>query len=65
MKGKPRGLPFVCGYDPRRHPLTLKDCRKGYEVSTRQARMPSRTRAWLRKKIRGYYIARKGVAHVA
>lgn len=59
-----RGRPFAKGYDPRRHPLTLRDRRKGYEVATCQARMPSRLRAWLRAKIRGYY-ARKGANRCA
>ena len=59
MKAKPRGRPFAVGYDERRHPLTLKDCRKGYEVATQQAKMPSRLRSWLRSKIRGYYMGRR------
>ena len=58
---KVRGRPFAVGEDPRRHPLTLKDRRKGYEVAMRQARMPSRIRSWLWSKIRGYYDRRKGV----
>ncbi len=54
-KGKPRGRPFAKGYDPRRHPLTKENCRKGYFVATQMARMPSRLRCWLRKKIRNHY----------
>jgi hypothetical protein len=47
-KGKQRGKPFVLGFDPRRHPLTKQDCRKGYLIATRLAKMPSLTRCWLR-----------------
>jgi hypothetical protein len=54
-KGKPRGRPFAKGEDPRRHPLTKANCRKGYLVATQQAKMPSRVRCWLRKKITRYY----------
>jgi hypothetical protein len=54
-KGKPRGKPFAVGYDPRRHPLTKADCRKGFLIATRLAKMPSRVRCWLRKKITRFY----------
>jgi hypothetical protein len=57
-KGKPRGKPFVCGSDPRRHPVTRTDCRKGYLIAARLAKMPSRVRCWLRKKITRYYHER-------
>jgi hypothetical protein len=49
---------FKKGHDPRRRPLTKADCRKGYLIATRLAKMPSRTRAWLRNKISRYYRGR-------
>jgi hypothetical protein len=41
---KPNPGWFQKGDDPRRHPLTKRDCRKGYDVAMRQAKMPSRLR---------------------
>lgn len=32
-KGRPRGRPFSAGADPRRHTLTVEDCRKGWRVT--------------------------------
>jgi hypothetical protein len=51
---------FLPGQDPDRHFLTRADCKKGYLIATLLAKMPSRTRAWLRSKIRRYYRARRG-----
>lgn len=50
---------FLAGPDPDRHLLTRAERQKGYWIATQFARMPSRTRAWLRKKIRGYYQGRR------
>jgi hypothetical protein len=50
---------FKKGHDPRRHTLSKNECRKGYLIATQLAKMPSRVRAWLRKKIRGYYQSRR------
>ena len=55
MTKKPNPGWFRRGYDPRRHVLSKSECRKGYLIATRLARLPSRTRAWLRNKIRRYY----------
>jgi hypothetical protein len=57
---KPNPGHFKKGYDPRRHILTKRERQKGYWVATRVIKMPSRTRAWLWKKIRRYYQARQG-----
>jgi hypothetical protein len=57
-KGKPRGRPFAKGFDSQRHVLSKNECRKGYEIAARLAKMPSRTRSWLRSKIRNYYLGR-------
>ena len=57
-KGKPRGRPFAKGFDPRRHVLSKAECRKGYLIATQLRPMPSRLRAWLRKKITRYYQSR-------
>ncbi len=46
---------FLPGSDPDRHILTVQDRQKGYLVATQMKKMPSRTRAWLRKKITRYY----------
>jgi hypothetical protein len=50
---------FKPGYDPRRHVFSFAECRKGYLIATRLAKMPSRVRAWLRKRITRYYQHRK------
>jgi hypothetical protein len=50
---------FKKGYDPRRHVFSKAECRKGYEIATRLARMPSRVRCWLRRKITRYYLSRR------
>jgi hypothetical protein len=50
---------FLPGYDPDRHVLTLRDRQKGYLLATQFYKMPSRTRAWLRNKIKRYYQHRK------
>jgi hypothetical protein len=42
-------------FDPRRHVLSRAERQKGYWVATQYAKMPSRVRAWLRKKIRAHY----------
>ena len=57
---KPNAGHFKKGYDPRRHILSKAERRKGYEIATQLTKMPSRTRAWLRKMIRGYYQTRNG-----
>lgn len=49
---------FLPGPDPDRHLLTKEEKRKGFWVAMQFVKMPSRTRAWLRKKIRGYYQRR-------
>ena len=49
---------FLPGPDPDRHVLTRSDRQKGFWVATRFVQMPSRTRAWLRTKIRRYYQAK-------
>ncbi len=53
---------FLPGYDPAseeeddgRHVLSREERRKGYLVATRLAKMPSRLRSWLRKKIGRHY----------
>ena len=46
---------FLPGPDPDRHILTRDEKRKGYLLATQFYPMPSRTRAWLRSKIRRYY----------
>lgn len=48
-KQKPRGRPFVRGFDERRHFLTRLDCQKGYKAA------PSR----IRSRVRGLYKGRK------
>jgi hypothetical protein len=50
---------FRPGFDPRRHVLSRAERQKGYLVATRVAKLPSRVRAWLRKKIRRHYQARR------
>lgn len=50
---------FLPGPDPDRHLLTRAERQKGYLLATRFYKMPSRTRAWLRSKIRRYYQARR------
>jgi hypothetical protein len=42
-----------------RHVLSRAEKQKGYLVATQMTRMPSRLRAWLRKKIRNQYVARE------
>ena len=59
MKKKNPGW-FRKGYDPRRHILSRAERQKGFLLATRFYPMPSRVRAWLRKKIRGYYERRAG-----
>lgn len=49
---------FLPGPDPDRHFLTKLDCQKGFMVATQMKKMPSRLRAWLRKKITRYYQER-------
>ena len=60
---------FLPGPDPDRHFLTKLDRQKGYRTSMgyyldaegkprRIRQMPSRLRAWLRKKITRYYQGR-------
>ena len=56
---KPNPGWFKKGFDPRRHFLTRGDCRKGFLIATRLAKMPSRVRAWLRNKITRYYQSRR------
>jgi hypothetical protein len=51
---------FLPGPDPDRHRLTRAEKQKGFVIATEVAKMPSRTRAWLWKKIRNYYQARRG-----
>jgi hypothetical protein len=48
---------FLPGPDPDRHILTRAERQKGYFWAM-NGKMASRTRAWLRKKIRGYYQAK-------
>lgn len=55
MSNGVRGRPFAKGYDPRRYILNQRARRKGYFVAMYVAKMPSKTRAWLWKKIRGHY----------
>jgi hypothetical protein len=55
MTKRPNPGWFKPGDDPRRHVLSKNECRKGYLVATRLARMPSRLRCWLRNKTRRYY----------
>ena len=45
---------FFPGPDPDRHLLSKAEKQKGYLVATRLKNLPSRLRAWLRKKIRPY-----------
>jgi hypothetical protein len=52
---------FLPGPDPDRHILTRRDRQKGYFLATRYYKMPSRTRAWLWKKIRRYYVNKRHV----
>jgi hypothetical protein len=55
---KPNPGWFKPGDDPRRHVLSKAECRKGYEIATRLAKMPSRVRCWLRRKITRFYRSR-------
>jgi hypothetical protein len=48
---------FVRGPDPDRHILTRAERQKGYFYAM-NGKMASRVRAWLRKKIRGFYHAK-------
>jgi hypothetical protein len=50
---------FKAGFDARRHVLSKEECRKGFRIATQEKKMPSRLRAWLRKKIRSYYQQRR------
>ena len=50
---------FLPGYDPDRHILSKAERQKGYRLATQFYPMPSRTRAWLRKKITRYYQSRR------
>jgi hypothetical protein len=54
---------FLPSPDPDRHILSRAERQKGYEIATQLAKMPSRVRAWLRKKIRRYYQSRNGPRH--
>jgi len=56
---------FLPGPDPDRHALSQAERRKGFWVATGYwfegrpvTKMPSRTRAWLRNKIKAYYRGR-------
>jgi hypothetical protein len=51
---------FLPGPDPDRRRLTPTEKQKGFVIAMEVAKMPCRTRAWLRKKIRNYYLARRG-----
>jgi len=62
---KPRGKPFVCGFDPRRHILTRSERQKGYFYAVIASKIPSRMRAHLRSKIRNYYQNRPPRRNVA
>jgi hypothetical protein len=53
---------FQKGFDPRRHALSRAERQKGYQLATQFYKMPSRVRAWLRSKIRGYYHKRRASA---
>jgi hypothetical protein len=53
---------FKKGFDPRRHVLSRAERQKGYFMATQYVKMPSRTRAWLRKKITRYYQQRRASA---
>lgn len=53
-KGKPRGRPFVQGFDPRRHLLTRADREKGYRLA------PSRVKARIRLLYRAGRVVRTG-----
>jgi hypothetical protein len=48
---------FLPGPDDDRHILTRAERQKGFFYAM-NGKMPSRTRAWLRKKIRGQYQAK-------
>ncbi len=50
---------FNPGYNPRRHIFSRVERQKGYRVATQEKKMPSRLRAWLRRKIRRYYRQRR------
>lgn len=52
---------FKKGFDPRRHEFTQEERRKGYRNMLARP-MPSRLRAMIRKRIRGFYRG-KGNAH--
>jgi hypothetical protein len=58
MPRKANSGSFKPGFDPRRHSFSKAERQKGYRVATQEKRMPSRLRAWLRKKIRRYYQRR-------
>jgi hypothetical protein len=53
---------FKKGYDPRRHALSRAERQKGFLLATQYYPMPSRVRAGLRGKIRGYYQKRRASA---
>lgn len=58
MGMKPNPGWFKPGYDPRRHPLTLANCRKGFRIFLQNCilgRIPSRIQCSVRKKIRNRY----------
>jgi hypothetical protein len=46
---------FKKGFEPRRHSLSKAERQKGYRVATQERKMPSRLRAWLRRKIKNHY----------
>jgi hypothetical protein len=57
---------WLPNYDPEsedqldgRHLLTRHDRQKGYQAAALMGKLPSRLRAWLRSKIRFYYLRRR------
>ena len=56
---------FCRGHDARRHTgFTTEACRKGYQVAMERAMQHSWERyAWLYRRIRGYFRARKREEH--
>ena len=57
---KPNPGWFKKGFDSRRHVFSFAELRKGFLHATRLAKLSSRTKAWLRSKIRNHYRGRKG-----
>jgi hypothetical protein len=54
---KPNPGWFKKGYDARRHVLSRAERQKGFFIASKK-KLPSRVRAWLRKKIRNFYVER-------